>query len=59
VGWASEFVFARAMNFKYSPDAPMFGTRRSEHHENFERARTDTTDVELATDGTDAILKSR
>jgi hypothetical protein len=23
---ASEFVFARAMNFKYSPDEPIFGT---------------------------------
>jgi hypothetical protein len=22
----SDFVFARAMNFKYSPDAPIFGT---------------------------------
>jgi hypothetical protein len=26
VSRASEFVFARAMNFKYSPDAPIFGT---------------------------------
>jgi hypothetical protein len=49
------------MNFKYSPDAPIFGTRRSEHHKNFGRARIDKNknDVALATDGTDAILKSQ
>jgi hypothetical protein len=58
---ASEFGFTRAMNFKYSPDAPIFGTRRSEHYENLGRAwiNNNKNDVALATDGTNAILKSR
>jgi hypothetical protein len=53
VGQASEFMFARAANFKYSPDAPIFGTQRSEYHENLGRARIDKNenDVALATDG--------
>jgi hypothetical protein len=33
--------------------------RCSEHHENLGRARIDKNDVELATDGTNVILKSR
>jgi hypothetical protein len=54
------FVSVRAMNFKYSSDAPIFGTLCSEEHKFFlERVRTNKNDVELATDKIDAILKSR
>jgi hypothetical protein len=47
------------MNFKYSRTHRFSEQLCSEHHENLGRARINKNDVELATDGTDAILKLR
>jgi hypothetical protein len=61
VSRASEFVFARTMNFNNHRTHRLSEQLRSEHHENFGRARTDKNknDVALAIDETDTILKSR
>jgi hypothetical protein len=59
VGRAPEFVFARAMNLNNHRTHRFSEQLCSEYHENLGRARIDKNDVELATDETCTILKSR